>query len=83
MRTQFQNKNVQKNLIKYEEAVALKENFDWENYQPTKPAINDVKVFKDFDLATLAKYIDWGPFFIAWEMPGKFPAVLDRQNFWS
>jgi 5-methyltetrahydrofolate--homocysteine methyltransferase len=40
-----------------------------------------VKVFKDFDLGTIAKYIDWGPFFIAWEMPGKFPAVLTDKVF--
>jgi 5-methyltetrahydrofolate--homocysteine methyltransferase len=80
LRNQFKNKN-QKNLIKYEEAVALKEKLDWENYQPTKPAIDEVKVFKDFDLGTIAKYIDWGPFFIAWEMPGKFPAVLTDKVF--
>ena len=81
LRTQFLNKNYQKNLIKYEEAVANKEVFDWENYQPKQPAINDVKVFKDFDLATLAKYIDWGPFFIGWEMPGKFPGILTDKVF--
>lgn len=81
LRVQFQNKNAQKNLIKYEEAVALKEKFDWENYQSTKPAIDEVKVFKDFDLRTIAKYIDWGPFFIAWEMPGKFPAILTDKVF--
>ncbi len=81
LRVQFQNKNAQKNLIKYEEAVALKEKFDWENYQSTKPAIDDMKVFKDFDLGIIAKYIDWGPFFIAWEMPGKFPEVLTDKVF--
>jgi 5-methyltetrahydrofolate--homocysteine methyltransferase len=80
LRNQFKNKN-QKNLIKYEEAVALKEKLDWENYQPTKPAIDEVMVFIDFDLGTIAKYIDWGPFFIAWEMPGKFPAVLTDKVF--
>lgn len=81
LRVQFQNKNAQKNLIKYEEAVALKEKFDWENYQSTKPAIDDMKVFKDFDLGIIAKYIDWGPFFFAWEMPGKFPEVLTDKVF--
>jgi len=80
LRNQFKNKN-QKNLIKYEEAVALKEKLDWENYQPTKPAIDEVKAFKDFDLGTIAKYIDWGPFFIAWEMPGRFPEVLTDKVF--
>ncbi len=81
LRTQFLNKQGQKNLLNYEDAVAHKEKFDWENYQPTKPAIDEVKVFKDFDLATIAEYIDWGPFFIGWEMPGKFPAVLTDKTF--
>src|SRR5439155_23205365 len=59
----------------------LKEKFDWQDYVPTKPAIDEVKVFDDFDLATIAEYIDWGPFFIGWEMPGKFPAVLSDKTF--
>jgi 5-methyltetrahydrofolate--homocysteine methyltransferase len=81
LRTQFMNKQGQKNLLKYEDAVAHKERFDWENYTPTKPAIDAVKVFGDFDLATIAEYIDWGPFFIGWEMPGKFPEVLSDKNY--
>jgi 5-methyltetrahydrofolate--homocysteine methyltransferase len=47
-------------------------------YTPTKPAIDEVKVFGNFDLATIAKYIDWGPFFIGWEMPGKVPCCINR-----
>src|SRR4051812_2012523 len=81
LRTQFMNKQGQKNLLKYEDAVAHKEKFDWENYTPTQPAIDAVKVFEDFDLATIAEYIDWGPFFIGWEMPGKFPEVLSDKNY--
>jgi 5-methyltetrahydrofolate--homocysteine methyltransferase len=81
LRDQFLTKQGQKNLIAYKDAIALKENFDWENYTPAKPSINSVKVFDDFDLATIAEYIDWGPFFIGWEMPGKFPAVLSDKNF--
>ena len=80
LRNQFLNKN-KKELIPYEEAVVTKEYFDWKNYKPTKPAVDGVKVFKDFDLATIAKYIDWGPFFIAWEMPGRFPEVLSDKIF--
>ena len=80
LRNQFLNKG-KKTLISYEEAVVTKEYFDWKNYEPTKPAVNDVKVLKDYDLATIAKYIDWGPFFIAWEMPGRFPEVLSDKIF--
>jgi 5-methyltetrahydrofolate--homocysteine methyltransferase len=80
LRNQFANKN-KKNLIPYSEAVVTKEYFDWKNYKPTKPATDGVKVLKEFDLGTIAKYIDWGPFFIAWEMPGHFPQVLTDKIF--
>ena len=81
LRTQFLSKQGQKNLIDYEEAVVTKERVDWRSYKPTKPKIDGVKVFHAFDLATIAKYIDWGPFFIAWEMPGRFPEVLKDKVF--
>lgn len=81
LRNQFLNKQKHKVLIPYEEALVIKERFDWKNYQPAKPKVDGVKVFKDFDLGTIAKYIDWGPFFIGWEMPGRFPEVLNDKIF--
>ncbi|MEO5947091.1 MAG: vitamin B12 dependent-methionine synthase activation domain-containing protein [Chitinophagaceae bacterium] len=80
LRKQFATKG-KKTLIPYREAVITKEYFDWKNYNPTKPATDGVKVLKSFDLATIAKFIDWGPFFIAWEMPGHFPQVLEDKIF--
>ncbi|MGE5520999.1 MAG: vitamin B12 dependent-methionine synthase activation domain-containing protein, partial [Candidatus Dadabacteria bacterium] len=81
VRKQFLNKQKNKVLIPYEEAVVTKEYFDWRHYNPTKPAIEGVKVFKDYDLAEIAEYVDWGPFFIGWEMPGRFPEVLSDKIF--
>jgi cobalamin-dependent methionine synthase I/very-short-patch-repair endonuclease len=80
LRNQFLNKN-KKSFIPYEEAVVTKEYFDWKNYKPTTPAVDGVKVLKGQDLGTIAEYIDWGPFFIAWEMPGHFPQVLSDKVF--
>lgn len=80
LRNQFLNKN-KKTLIPYSEAVITKEYFDWKSYKPTQPAVDGVKVLKEFDLGTIAKYIDWGPFFIGWEMPGRFPEVLGDKIF--
>jgi 5-methyltetrahydrofolate--homocysteine methyltransferase len=54
LRHQFLNKN-KKDLVAYKEAVITKEYFDWKNYKPVQPAINGVKVFKGFDLATIAR----------------------------
>ena len=81
LRQQFLNKNKTKTLLPYSEAVITKEYFDWKNYKPVKPAIQDIKVFSEFDLGTIAQHIDWGPFFIAWEMPGHFPDVLSDKIF--
>jgi 5-methyltetrahydrofolate--homocysteine methyltransferase len=81
LKEQFLNKQKHKVLIPYEESAVIKERFDWKNYKPTKPQVNGTKVVKDFDLATIAKYIDWGPFFIGWEMPGRFPEVLSDKIF--
>ena len=80
LRNQFLNKKG-KTLIPYEEATITKEYLDWKNYKPVKPTVDGVKVLTEFDLATISKYIDWGPFFIAWEMPGQFPAVLNDKIF--
>ncbi|MFM2117950.1 MAG: methionine synthase, partial [Bacteroidota bacterium] len=48
---------------------------------PTTPSFTGKRVLKNVDLATIARYIDWGPFFIAWEMPGRFPDVLSDKVF--
>ncbi len=80
LREQFLNKN-KKELIPYSEAVITKEYFDWKGYKPVKPSVDGVKLVKAFDLATIAKFIDWGPFFIAWEMPGRYPEVLTDKIF--
>ena len=60
-------------------ARANKTVVDWANYQPTRPKFLGRRVFKNFDLAELAKYIDWGPFFQTWDLAGPFPAILKDE----
>jgi 5-methyltetrahydrofolate--homocysteine methyltransferase len=81
LRDQFLNKQKHKASIPYEEAVVTKERLDWKAYQPVAPAQEGVTVLKNYDLGTIAPYIDWGPFFIGWEMPGRFPDVLSDKIF--
>ena len=50
---------------------------DWKAYVPPKPEMLGVKVLRNYDLAEIAKYIDWGPFFQTWELSGPYPAILD------
>jgi len=49
---------------------------DWKRYVPPKPEMLGIKVLKNYDLAEIAKYIDWGPFFQTWELSGPYPAIL-------
>ncbi len=52
---------------------------DFANYNPTQPKFIGRRVFKNFDLAEAAKYIDWGPFFQTWDLAGPYPAILDDE----
>jgi 5-methyltetrahydrofolate--homocysteine methyltransferase len=59
------------------EARGRRHLIDWQNYLPPKPTFTGARVFDGIDLAVLRNYIDWMPFFNAWEFHGKFPAILD------
>ena len=50
---------------------------DWSAYRPTVPRFLGVRAFGSYDLAELARHIDWTPFFQTWELKGRYPAVLD------
>jgi 5-methyltetrahydrofolate--homocysteine methyltransferase len=60
-------------------ARANKTPVDWSGYTPPKPKFLGRRLFKNFDLAELAKYIDWGPFFQTWDLAGPFPAILKDE----
>jgi 5-methyltetrahydrofolate--homocysteine methyltransferase len=53
---------------------------DWAAYQPTKPSFFGARVIEAHDLADLAKYIDWTPFFQTWELKGRYPAILEDEK---
>jgi 5-methyltetrahydrofolate--homocysteine methyltransferase len=54
---------------------------DWKTYQPPKPSFTGTRAFQNYDLATLIPYIDWTPFFSAWEMKGTFPGILSDNRY--
>ncbi|PCI42117.1 MAG: methionine synthase [Moraxellaceae bacterium] len=49
---------------------------DWQNYTPPKPQFTGIKVFEDYDLKSIKEFIDWTPFFITWDLAGKYPKIL-------
>ncbi|MBU3576516.1 methionine synthase [Polynucleobacter sp. UK-Kesae-W10] len=65
--------------ISLEAARKNREMIDWAAYVPEKPKFIGRRLFKNFALSDIAKYIDWTPFFQTWDLAGKFPAILDDE----
>ena len=59
-------------------ANALK--LDWSGYEAPRPSFTGARVYDDWDLADLARYIDWTPFFQTWELKGVFPKILEDEK---
>jgi len=53
---------------------------DWSAYTPTKPSYLGARVIEAPDLAELARYIDWTPFFQTWELKGRYPQILEDEK---
>ena len=53
---------------------------EWQGYTPPKPTFTGLKTFETYDLAELAEYIDWSPFFQTWELTGKYPKILTDEK---
>ena len=64
-------------LIPLAEARANAHAIDWKAYTPPKPQMLGLKPLKNYDLADIARHIDWGPFFQTWDLAGPYPAILD------
>jgi len=75
----FANKKTVKKYLPLQEAQQNKVNIDWKGYAPVAPSFTGIKAFREIDLDDLRPYIDWQPFFIAWELHGKFPDILSDQ----
>ena len=60
-------------------ARANKTPVGWTQFAPVRPKFLGRRVFRNFDLAELAQFIDWGPFFQTWDLAGAFPAILTDE----
>ncbi|MCA7084948.1 methionine synthase [Cupriavidus sp. DB3] len=78
IRTQHANKKAVP-MVTLAEARKNKTPIDWSGYVPPKPKFIGRRVFRNYDLAELANYIDWAPFFQTWDLAGKFPAILNDE----
>ena len=79
VRTLRGNRKSSKKYLSLRQARTNKSKVDWTDYTPPKPSFLGTKVFENYDLAELRKYIDWTPFFQSWELHGKYPAILTDE----
>jgi 5-methyltetrahydrofolate--homocysteine methyltransferase len=76
-REQHRNKSAKAPQLSLAQARAKKFKIDWTTSSPPVPSFLGVRAFEDYPLEELVKYIDWMPFFNAWEFAGKFPGILE------
>src|SRR6185369_11156249 len=75
-REQHHGKKIKSPQLTIAQARANRFNGGWDTYVPPVPRFLGVRVFDDYSLEDLTRYIDWMPFFNAWEFGGKFPDIL-------
>jgi 5-methyltetrahydrofolate--homocysteine methyltransferase len=75
-REQHERKKGKASYVTLEEARARGVKTDWKKYAPPKPYLTGVHKFEAYPLDKIAAYIDWTPFFQAWELAGRYPKIL-------
>lgn len=80
LREEFANKKTSKESLSYENAVSKRTVIDWQTSDLIRPSFTGNKLIDDVDVDALIPYIDWTPFFIAWELHGKYPAILQDEK---
>ncbi|MXY20412.1 MAG: methionine synthase [Dehalococcoidia bacterium] len=68
-------------LLSIDEARDRRETFDWPATVAPAPTFTGTRVFRDYPLDELVDYIDWTPFFLAWELRGAYPAILQHPTY--
>jgi len=68
-----------KKLLPYSEACANRFAPNWREYRAPQPSFTGLRTFADYPLDSLLDVIDWTPFFITWDLHGKFPAILEDK----
>ncbi|MDC1328536.1 methionine synthase [Pseudomonadales bacterium] len=77
IRERNKHRSAKSKLLSFERAQANHSSLAWTDYTPPRPERINTNTVVDLPLATLIDYIDWTPFFITWELAGKFPKILE------
>lgn len=80
LQEEFSRKQGVRQLISYPTACTNRFQLSFDQYQPVTPAVLNMIVQPEVTVSDIRKYIDWNPFFIAWELHGKYPAILNDEK---
>ena len=79
VRDRVNNRKQKSQRLTYEQAIAARPKLDWKNYLPPVPQFTGTRQLDNYPLSELIDTIDWTPFFITWDLHGKFPAILHDE----
>ncbi|MCP8348345.1 methionine synthase [Pseudomonas sp. FBF18] len=79
VRERTANRSARTERLSYAQSIEAKPKYDWSDYQPVAPTFTGTRVLENIDLKVLAEYIDWTPFFISWDLAGKYPRILNDE----
>ena len=79
VRDRVNNRKQKSQRLTYEQAIAARPKLDWKNYLPPIPQFTGTRQLDNYPLRELIDTIDWTPFFITWDLHGKFPAILHDE----
>jgi 5-methyltetrahydrofolate--homocysteine methyltransferase len=80
LREQHRSKSAERALLSIEEARRRRTPVAWDAYTPPRPSFTGVRVLDSVPLADVVPFIDWSPFFAAWELPGTYPRIFDSPT---
>ncbi len=79
IRERTANRSAKTKYLTYQQALDNRLQLDWSTYQPPVPSFTGSKLLKNLDLHEIRKYLDWTPFFISWNLVGKYPRIFEDE----
>jgi 5-methyltetrahydrofolate--homocysteine methyltransferase len=81
LRREHEGRRAEKPLLSLEEARRRRPAIDWARYDPPRPCFQGARTLDDVPLRDLVPYVDWTPFFAAWELRGTYPRIFENPEW--
>lgn len=81
IREQYYSSNTARKLLSFVDANSRKPKYNWTQKNINVPTFLGVRVFDEFKLSEIVQYIDWSPFFHAWELKGRYPDIFQNPDY--